>query len=82
VTGVVGGAGHPAGGEQQVESRIVQHPGQPGERVRIPGLADVVDEHADRPAAALAERPGRPVGQITELLDGRLDRPATFLADP
>ena len=53
--------------EQDVLAAGVQDRGQAVQHVREPGLAQVVQQHADRVGPPLREQPGRRVGPVAEL---------------
>jgi hypothetical protein len=67
--------------EQDVLAARVQRGRQAVEHVGEPGLAQVVQQHADRVRLALGEQPGRGVRPVAELGHGAHDGLAAGRAD-
>jgi hypothetical protein len=67
--------------KQDVLAAGVQDRGQAVQHVGEPGLAQVVQQHADRVGPSLREQPGRRVGPVPELGHGPHDRLAAGRAD-
>jgi hypothetical protein len=63
----------------QVLDHATDHP--PEERVAEHVAAGTGDHQRDRPGPAGDERPGRVVGRVPDLLDGRADRVLDVLVD-